>query len=474
MRAILAGPALLGAALMAGAAGPPQTSTAPDGPDLLVPGAAGPTRLRLEVVSDGRPQARAWEGFLDKLFDHYDRDGDGALSAAEAARVFPLPLPGGREVALDFAKADADKDGKVSRAELKSYYRRAGFAPVVLVVEPPAAEALRLGEALFRHLDRDGDGKLTKAELADAPRLLRTLDEDEDEALTAAEVLAVRVPAVPPTSAGARAAADRARPDAVLRLTLGKGGAAPALVGGRGARVRLGRPWRLELPGAVLTLPDGAGAGPADFEATRRFYLAQFRAVLGEKRAVGKAALEEAVGAEVLTALFDHADRNGDGKLTPAELTAFLDLVERGVRSQVVLTVRQRGRNLFDALDADGDGRLDLRELTRAGRLLSGAQALTRDALPWQLRLAARSGPAGPAFGPVALAEGKRPAPAPARAARGPRWFRAMDRNGDGFVSPREFLGPPELFRRLDLDGDGLISAAEAERAERERPGGPR
>ena len=54
-----------------------------------------------------------------------------------------------------------------------------------------------------------------------------------------------------------------------------------------------------------------------------------------------------------------------------------------------------------------------------------------------------------------------------APAAVGPRWFRAMDLNQDGYLSPREFLGPPEVFRQLDADGDGRISAAEAARAGR-------
>jgi len=50
---------------------------------------------------------------------------------------------------------------------------------------------------------------------------------------------------------------------------------------------------------------------------------------------------------------------------------------------------------------------------------------------------------------------------------RGPLWFRKMDRNRDGDVSHREFLGTDEAFRRIDSDGDGLISAAEAERADK-------
>ena len=47
----------------------------------------------------------------------------------------------------------------------------------------------------------------------------------------------------------------------------------------------------------------------------------------------------------------------------------------------------------------------------------------------------------------------------------GPLWFRKMDRNRDGDVSKREFLGSSAQFDSLDTDKDGLLDAKEAEAA---------
>jgi hypothetical protein len=69
------------------------------------------------------------------------------------------------------------------------------------------------------------------------------------------------------------------------------------------------------------------------------------------------------------------------------------------------------------------------------------------------------SAPAVPNQGP---AMDSRPSPS----TRGPLWFRKMDRNGDGVVTRREFLGSREDFQRIDTNGDGMITPEEAERAD--------
>jgi hypothetical protein len=52
--------------------------------------------------------------------------------------------------------------------------------------------------------------------------------------------------------------------------------------------------------------------------------------------------------------------------------------------------------------------------------------------------------------------------------------FNHLDANGDGYLSPQEFKGPPMAFNRLDRNHDGRISFDEAEGSPlREQKGGP-
>ncbi len=176
-------------------------------------------------------------------------------------------------------------------------------------------------------------------------------------------------------------------------------------------------------------------------------------------------------------------DRDNDGKVFENEMLtfvdSFLDLQAAAQASCVSVGLSIEGKGLFELLNTRKDGRLSLRELRNAVKLIEdldrdGDGAISRNEIPRCFQAAFRIGPAENRFQNqyfVTVQDGRvmRQQPQAPLPARGPEWFRKMDRNGDGDVSRREFLGTDEQFRAIDTNGDGLISIREAEAYEAKR-----
>jgi Ca2+-binding EF-hand superfamily protein len=174
--------------------------TVPDTFEVLVYTAQRPVRVRVTVTHGGKTPDEAWRARLRTAFDFCDRDGDGVLSAKEIVYSFSdegltqLLAQGfyqpGSTGAPTLADADRDGDGGVSFEEYAAYYRKSRAQVMRLdPVQPDVNNNAAVTEALFKLFDADGNGRLTKAEVAAVEKLIHTRDADEDECLSVAELL---------------------------------------------------------------------------------------------------------------------------------------------------------------------------------------------------------------------------------------------------------------------------------------------
>ncbi len=509
-RAFLALVAFVAAIAVVPAADAPKVSPRAEALDLLLVGGEKPTRLELRVEIGEKSVPAIWDETFAKLFAFYDRNADGALDKTEAARLpaaFALRqvLWGQIAALLGDAPAwgdlDLNNDGKVRADELADFYRRAGLGGVLVGVgKPPATD--RLTEALVKTLDTNKNGKVEEAEWKAAPDVLRKLDKNDDELVGPGELVdRVAYPGAlgssllmapsPNTKSDAvtdalsfvvlplRTADTQWASTVAVRREAGKLSAIPAddllalrakpaatvwhvkLGAGKGTVVEPvgGKPpanGRLVLAEGNLRVElraDGGKLAEQVVTARKRFLTAFAECDADSDGALDAKELGATKAARFQPLLF--ADRNGDGKLDQNELTAWLDLQEQIAKGHVFLTVLDHGAGLYELLDADRDGSLSVRELRTAWDRLKASGCVTggafdRAKLPRHLMTTVSHGHPQHAIGK------------PVRG--GPEWFQAMDRNGDGDVSPREFTGTREVFDKLDLDKDGLLSAEEAAR----------
>lgn len=435
---------------------------------------------QFRLVLGGQAESLSADALNEKLFTLLDANTDGKLSREELSRA-PAVLH----------KLDIDDDEMVSVQEMSGSPDRdqgtdAGVT-LAFVQEPPTNDGpfmlVKSSEAdkevarrLLRHYGRKGQKSsaktLTRQQLGIAETLFKQLDQDEDGKLDQEEL--------------ARFALRRPDLELVVRLENRRGQQEKIEMASvkdhssplaKSIHPGTDRTLLLKLGTVEIQLGCGNTSSEPQFAVrVRQQYLTQFRdadrdnnSYLDEK---------EAMQSPVYRNVFHMMDRDGDGKLFEKEVVAYQEhmkqLQKSALSSCASLAIKDEGRGLFDLADASGDGRLSVRELRRVVKLIDqldrdGDGQISRDEIPHKYRVDVRRGPAvGNQFTPrtvVIRRLGMNNQPdLPVRT--GPRWFQKMDRNHDGDVSRREFLGTDKEFRTIDLDGDGLISVEEAKRAD--------
>ncbi len=428
--------------------------------------ALGPFRVQVGKIASGK---------TDALFEQLDADRDGNLARAELSSA-----------AGSLQKLDLDDDELIDAAELEPFSnpiamqndevagRRARLAPVPPVLElTPDDTTLRPVRLLMKKYDRGsnsgataGDNKLSRDEFAIDPKAFARADADSDGAIDVEELRRHLSRVTPDLELGVNLPA-RAGGGSTIAVA-GSGGVAGVLP--PGVKVNhLGR-GDVEIAVDEVRLEIHVEDGDRDAANAKRGFMAQFEAA--DKNNDGylekKELTEDRAHPSPLAGLFDLLDRDGDGKLYPKEMDAFVDAQAEAARGRLVLSASDQGRAIFAILDLNRDRRLGLRELRGTlDRVASwdrdGDGKITAEEIPHHYQMTLSRGTlSGLGAGQAAVIATSMGPPPPPAAAAGPSWFLKMDRNGDGDVSRREFLGSRAQFDRLDRDKDALLDASEA------------
>jgi len=413
------------------------------------------------LLAEGRGQASS----RVKLFSHLDTNSDGKLTEDEF-----------EQARHSLARLDYDDDETISTAELTPFANPLVQQAFIGRETPLASDAPFISVGAFESISdvaivmlrRYGDKTATDGEQAvdslscgigrlGTSRTIASFDADKNGEFNHAEMteyLTHRKPDVELSVELPSRVAKRPR----IKLTKDRVG---ALKG------------RKRLPSSRLSLMAGKTAldllalnSRPQSNDNRDFYLAESLRADENKNGYLEATEFTMLG---LNVSFENVDLDGDEKLTRDELIAYIERDAFTSQSQVVLSVAADTKTLFSFLDKDFDQRLTLREFKGiADRLktLDGNRdnAIEASEISQQYRLSFSMG--RPRIFQQAMMQQNSPnqggpSSQVTPSTDGPSWFRKMDRNQDGDLSWREFLGKRETFDNLDADGDGLVTVAE-------------
>jgi Ca2+-binding EF-hand superfamily protein len=501
-----------------------QSGSSDDAQDLVYLAPNGPQRLRLHLRVDGQPLTALQTAIARQLFDTLDADSNGVLEGKELEGI-PSPALVAVIAKTTPKSSTAVPKDRVTPENLAAYLAPYPFKSFALNFETAAkpgmsyrgrvvpdgmqrATSLDLSTFLSA-LDLDGDGRVTVAECARANDLFHRLDLNDDETVSREEITevaagraaAAKGPSNPLNDLASRLQlvdrsgvplelsrliSDRYRrmsttqaaawlaessPRVELDVALPKKtlqsptvtGRQTATVAGEGVVIRGGSAGSVVVELGSLPLELHAAESPPR-PVDRTAYM---RGIF--KRADGDGNnyldLNEFRGTNLGldSEDFKAIDADHNGMIFEKEWLSFMTLYQIVSDNRVTLTIGLTATDPFAQFDANSDGRLTHGEWLRAMAAVQKWDtnhdgAITPDELPSRLVGTFHLGTMRPAPSSPTMYDAK----TPAVASDAPTWFQKMDRNRDGEVSLREFLGPLSVFRRLDANHDGYLDVNEA------------
>ena len=409
------------------------------------------------VVVASRPRGIRRASQAVELFELLDENLDQVLSQSEFAAL-----------STRLQKLDADGDESFSVVEVEPF--RNPFSPRTATAVPPEDAPWIVLEAateiLLKRFDQQSPTQaLTANELGLPEKLVASGDADHDGALNLEE-LRKWLPTVPP-----HYRLNVSLPMGTVRETTltWNEAAVPTPTAPRPANTRP-RPFPakgIETTIAGQPLQLQVSASKASQTDNISFYKLKFYKSDTDKNKYLNPTEFGALGLPGAT--FDMVDADSNGQVFQEEMVLYLQLESLVDQGHVMVTYDSNELSLFSLLDLNKDNRLTPRECLQAATAWKPNDTnqdgqLARHELSGKLRLTVEL--VKPVLFQNVLAQqggGMTGEPILNRETSGPLWFRGMDRNKDGDISRREFIGNDAAFQKWESDGDGLISAKEAE-----------
>ena len=464
--------------------------------------------------------------YAKEMFKQLDTDHDEVLSAQEAQKI---PVNGrlrsdSPRLEENWARVESEpEDGAIDASELTAFIQQALGPPLSIERKPNLAQTVRL----YKDLDLNGDFRIDGDEVTQGLEILKSLDFDDDETLSVAELQPFPLSVIQAQQAETedsplplqfvRDEQEIAKTTDACFEFYGFDGQIPRETFSHitdrdfdrfdsnddrfwdvaevqkflkfapadyGMKISISPP-SVEIvkgshDGALKTVLDLGGINVTwrsrsnVHQAIDQTKLYLIRFIMSDQDKNSYLSREEYFGLQSQVP-FESVDLDGNDQVTREEIKFFFSMDGLAEQGRLVLSLFESTQNLFDILDANNDRRLNTREFTDGKeRLLAfdvnhdGSLLADEFSTQFDVTISQPDILETPTAN-MQMQQQSRLGNVN-RNGSGPVWLRRMDDNLDGELSWREFLGSREKFDEIDKNHDNFIDLSEAEAVEALRP----